>query len=189
MVAALTETLEAISEGGSQDRIRLEDLVNALSRRGFGALILGPAVLIVLPTGAIPGVPAVCGLLIALLAAQMALGRKRPWLPQRLTRLGIDRHRYDAALTRARPITRWIDRFFRKRLVFLTHPIAQRLIAAICVVLSFGVIVLGFVPFLAAVLAAPIVLFGLSLIAKDGLLAGIGLILVGAMPLGVPLAL
>lgn len=189
MVAALTQTLEDISEGGGNDCIRIDDIVHALSKRGFGALILGPAILIVLPTGAIPGVPAICGLLIILLAGQMVLGRKKPWLPQRLTRFGIERRHYDKAMEKVRPFTKWIDGFFRQRFEFLTHPVAQRVIALVCVLLSFVIVLAGFVPFLAAVFAAPMVFFGLSLIAHDGLLAGIGFVLMVAVIAGVPLLL
>ena len=73
---ALTETLEVLKEETKGDKISIGDIVEALNHRGFGPLLIGPSLLVVMPTGAIPGIPSLCALLIILIAAQIAFGKR-----------------------------------------------------------------------------------------------------------------
>ena len=57
------------------------DVVNKFESRGFGPLLLLPALIALLPTGAIPGVPSICGVTLCIICLQMAFGDEHPWLP------------------------------------------------------------------------------------------------------------
>src|SRR5262245_28933137 len=84
--AKLTSLLSDMDDSVSgQRKVTLADIVDALDRRGFGPLLVMPALVTILPTGAIPGVPALSGGLICLIAVQIVMGRKHPWLPDRIS--------------------------------------------------------------------------------------------------------
>lgn len=57
------------------------DVVNKFESRGFGPLLLLPALIALLPTGAIPGVPSICGVTLSIICLQIAFGDEHPWLP------------------------------------------------------------------------------------------------------------
>ena len=182
----LTETLEAIKDDTEGKEISFEDLVSSLNHRGFGTLLIGPALITILPTGAIPGIPALCGLFIALIATQIVMGRSYPWLPEKLKNIAFSREKYIDTIQKYEPYTERIDEFFHPRFEFLTREVAQRIIAAFCVILSLGMVGIGFIPFVPALLALPILLFGLGLSVHDGLLTAFGFVLMLAAGAVIP---
>lgn len=186
MSKALTDTLQTIQDKSKGDNITIEELVEALNARGFGALLIGPSLIAVMPTGAIPGIPSVCAILIILIAVQMVIGRHYPWVPERLKNISFDRNKYMKAVDKAKPYTEWIDGFFHERLKFLTQESAQRVVALLCIFLALAMMPLELVPFAASLPAVTILLFGLSLSVHDGLLASIGFGLMAATLCTVP---
>jgi hypothetical protein len=173
----LTETLKAIEDSTKGDEISFADVIRALNHRGFGALMIGPALITALPTGAIPGIPAICGLFIAIVSLQIAFGKSFPWLPQRLKEMAFERKKYQDAINKAEPYMEKIDSFFHPRFKFLVSPFMQRIVACFCFILSMAMIFLGFIPFLPMLPAVTILFFGLSFSVHDGLLMAIGLFL------------
>ena len=169
----LTDTLRRVLEAGGE-RVCVGDIVEALRSRGFGPLILAPVLLVLLPTGAVPGVPTVMAGLIVLVAVQRVLGRRHPWLPRRLRAFGLERARFQRGVEWLRPYTERIDRYTDARLAWLTGDIGTRLSAAFCVVLASTIPPLDLVPFAAALPALAIALFALGLAVSDGLLVAIG---------------
>lgn len=157
------------------DSFTVEDMIAAVSDRGFGPLLLVPALLVVLPTGAIPGVPTLMALVNTLIAGQLILGRRHPWIPRRLREISLDRRAYEAAYKRALPITRHIDRLLYPRLTLLVYGPGPRLIATLCLALGLIMIPLELIPFAAAVPATAIALLALGLSVRDGLLILLGL--------------
>lgn len=168
----LLETLETDSEGS---RLSLGEVVEVIGDRGYGPLLLVLALIAALPTGAVPGVPSVCGISIALVSAQLAFGKHYPWLPRRLRQLSIERDRYARVADRIMPWTRRVDRLVRPRLHRLTHGVAARLIGVAGIVLGLCMVPLEIVPFAAAAPALGIALMGMGLTGKDGywVLAGL----------------
>ena len=61
--------------------VSLGDVVNKFESRGFGPLLLLPSLIALLPTGAIPGVPSICGVTLCIICLQIAFGDEHPWLP------------------------------------------------------------------------------------------------------------
>ena len=169
----LVETFLAHEHG---ERIALEDLVRILGDRAFGALILLLAIPNVLP---VPGLSTVTGLPIAFVAAQMAMGRSRPWLPKRLATASMEREGFLRVLRRAHPRMEWIERrLLRERLPALTSPLAERVVGAAMVVLACVLalpIVFGNGP-----PALALVLLALGIIEKDGAFIVAGLVAGGA---------
>lgn len=187
-VLTLTQTLETIKDDTSGEKISVGDLVEALNSRGYGPLLIGPALIAILPTGAIPGVPAICALLIIFVSIQILIGRSRPWLPKKLKNFSFQREKFMDALDKAKPYTQKIDRLIHPRLTFLIKDEIKPVIAVICILLSLAIMIIGFVPFLAALPATAIVLLGLGLSGHDGLLMVLALIVAAASLLVFPSA-
>lgn len=171
----LTGVLDQLNQAMDGERVSLGQLVAALNQRGFGPLLLAPALIAILPTGAIPGVPTLCAVTIALTAGQLAAGRRMPWLPAWLQRREIDRVRFSRAFDAARPVTYRLDRFIRPRLAIMVREPVPRLLALLCCALAVLMIPLELVPLAAAMPAAAIALMGVGLGARDGLLIVFGL--------------
>lgn len=173
----LTETLDLVEQDIKGSKIAFGDVAQALNHRGFGPLLLAPALITILPTGALPGVPAISGVFITLIAAQILLGRRYPWLPQRLKSFSFKRSKFSYAVRTIRPYTTYMDKLLKPRFGLLSHDVFKYLVAALCIFLAALMIVIGFVPMLPAILSLPILFFALGLSAKDGLMTLIGFVL------------
>lgn len=173
---ALTGTLQILEDETSGSRVVFGEVVEALNHRGFGPLLMAPALLTILPTGAIPGIPILSAVFIFLIAGQIVAGRRYPWLPRRLTEFSFEREKLLSAIERAKPYTKTIDRFVRPRLGFFSRKIFHSIIAAICCVLALGMAAVGFIPFVPALICLPILFFALGISAKDGALILVGFI-------------
>nr|WP_297458143.1 exopolysaccharide biosynthesis protein [uncultured Halomonas sp.] len=177
---ALTGLLEQLDAADTGRKIRLRDIVDIFESRGFGPLLVIPALIVLLPTGAVPGVPTLCGLFIAMVAVQLVLGKRSPWLPRRLSKRGFSHDKLHQGVMRVRPWTQRFDRLLKPRLPMLINALAQRLIALLTVLLALAMIPLELLPFASAIPALAIVLMGLGLTAGDGLLTLVGLLVVVA---------
>lgn len=151
-------------------KVSVEELYRAVGERSFGPLLLLAGLLGMTPVSAIPGAPTVLAIVTLLIAAQLLFGRRTLWLPRRLLRLSIPAGKLQATVKVARRPARFVDRVVRPRLAFLTGGIADRIVAAVCVVVALAVPPLELLPFVAFVPATAIAAFGLGLVARDGLL-------------------
>jgi len=175
----ITEILERIRDKSSGENIKLGEVVDLLEARGFGPLLMAPALIVILPTGAIPGVPSICGILAFLISIQIALGKKSPWLPQRLAQVSFSRETIKKALNKFSPITKKIDHLFKPRIKILSSPVANRIIAACCAIVGLSMIPLEIVPFLAAIPGLAIFFVALGLSTQDGVLTLLAFIAIG----------
>ncbi|WP_020210973.1 exopolysaccharide biosynthesis protein [Gilvimarinus chinensis] len=173
----LTTTIEQIEEAENGEKIHVGNVIDAFSSRGFGPLLLLPALITFLPTGGIPGVPAVCGVIMILIASQLLLGRSQPWIPSRLAQLGVEREKFVHLLDKSKGFTKKVDKLIRPRFQFLTTSIAIRCEAVVIIALAASLIPLGPIPFAAAVPSGILVLISLGIVSQDGLLILIGVAL------------
>lgn len=173
----LSDTLDTLTRKAGSDTLTLGGMVAALGARGFGPLFVLLGGLVALPTGAIPGVPAFVGLSLILLAGQLLLGWRTPWLPRRLRDRRIGQDALQTALQRSRPFARRLGSVLRERLVFMAAgPIALRVAAAAVMLAGAMMIPIGFIPFLPLLLGVPVLAIGLGLMARDGLFVALGLV-------------
>ncbi|NNC23304.1 exopolysaccharide biosynthesis protein [Salinisphaera sp. USBA-960] len=172
----LTLLVDDLEHSGSDKALTIDEVLTVIGERGFGPLVLIMALLVLLPTGAVPGVPTACGLCIVLIAGQLVVGKRRPWLPARLRRLSIDRMRYKQVAGRIKPWTRRVDRLVKPRLSMLTDGVMARLIGVVMVVVALCMPPLELLPFAAAGPAFGLVLTSLGLVGRDGLWVLIGLV-------------
>lgn len=170
----LTDTLDKIHEDIDGKKIKVTDIVEALEHRGFGPLILAASLMTILPTGGIPGVPTVTGLLIILISAQLLFGKKKPWVPSKLREMAIKKEKFENARDTIRPYTKKIDKLIKPRYTTIVENGANRVIAALSIILAISMPFLEIIPFAAFVPAFAIGLMAIGLSAKDGVFVMIG---------------
>jgi hypothetical protein len=74
----------------------------------------------------------------------------------------------------------WVDRHTGKRLTMLVRPPMDRLIYLACALCGAAMPLLELVPFSSSLLGAAVVLLSLTVLARDGLLALAGFLVIGA---------
>lgn len=168
----LSERLRQIAEQSGPDRITLSELSQQLHSRVWGGLLVILATINVIPLP--PGTNTVLAIPLVLVSAQMALGRASPWFPRRIDRRGLTKGELQQLIAKMGPVEARVERIFRPRLGRLTAPAATRAIGLICIALS----VIAGLPILMIhnAPAVAILMFGLALIYRDGVLVILGAI-------------
>ncbi len=174
----LEEVVEQLQEKAEaeDDTLSVREALDAFEGRTFGPLLVLPAlVALVPPLGMIPTVPTVMGTIVVLIAAQYLIGRTHPWVPDFIGKRKVKQDKVLRAIEKSRSWAKWVDGFIGKRLQVLVEGPMEHVIAAICIVLALTMPAAELLPGLAAVPAAAILLLGLAVTARDGLLGFIGL--------------
>ena len=160
---------QLVETGRVNGDVTLGEMTHALRFRSYGPFLLVPGLIGVSPLGAIPGVPTLLGLLIALFAVQIVLGRKHIWLPDIIERQSVAGAKLERAMKKMHPVGQWLDRHFHERLEgVLTHR-TIRIAAGICLLLVLPMPFFELVPFAAALPMVAVVGFGLAMTLRDGM--------------------
>jgi hypothetical protein len=162
-----------------RDRVAIGEVVEALGDRSFAPVMILLAVPNAIPF--IPGSSTVLGLLLALIALQLLIGRRRVWLPERLNRWSFDREGFGRVVGRATPWLARFERMARPRYWPASYRLAERLAGAVAVVLSLMIMLP--IPFANGPPAIAICLLALGISERDGLWLGAGM-LVGCLAAG-----
>lgn len=178
----LEQLLDRIGEAAEAgERVSLDAVLHLVGDRSFGVLLLAAGLITLAPLlGDIPGMPTLMGVFVGLIAVQLLLRREHFWLPRWLLRRSVDPDKLRKALKWMRPPARFIDRLLRPRLTILTRSAAVHVIAAVCILVAAVMPMMEVVPFSANVAGGVFAAFGLSMIARDGLLALLALAIVAA---------
>ncbi|WP_284619630.1 exopolysaccharide biosynthesis protein [Aquabacterium humicola] len=166
----LSVMLYALANDPSRQRIAVGDLLTALGDRALAALLFVFAVPNVLPVP--PGVSAVLGAPLVLLALQLTFGR-RPWLPAVMARRTLSRSDFAALVRRIGPWLARAERLLQPRISPLALPPMEYLVGLVCLLLA--VVLVLPVPLGNMLPALAISLLALGILERDGLwiLAGL----------------
>lgn len=167
----LSEILAALAGDDSRDRISVHDMVETMRARAFGALLLIFAFPNILPTP--PGTAGILGLPLIFLSAQMMLGLD-PWLPGFIARRSMARSTFQALVARIEPWLLRAERLLRARMQVLAHPRAQRILGALCLIVSVALVLP--VPFANMAPSIALCLIGLGVLERDGLWIVLGVL-------------
>ncbi len=163
-----------------QDNVKIVDLLDSLSSRSHGPMLLLPAIISISPIGMIPGMSIVTGTLIILIATQMMFFSSRPWIPKRLEYFQFSREKLKTGVEKMQPWVKWIEKVVHRRFDFLASGNAIYPVAIICVLLAISFYPLAFVPLGVLIPGFAITMFAIGLTAQDGLLVAIGFVLTSA---------
>lgn len=177
---------DLIENTRGHERLEVDDMVNCVGKRSLGPLLLLPGLLMVTPVIAgIPGLPTTMAMIVLLVASQFLMGESEIWLPDRLARRSIDREK---ALPKLEKLVKWAEKaevVFRPRLNFLEGKMSQRLAGLASIVVAVLTPPLEFVPLLAMIPGFIILLYGIGITTRDGLVMLMGhTILIGSASYG-----
>jgi len=167
--------LETLLHDAPPDRLPLEWLLARLGERSFGIVLLLLALLAMLP-----GVSALIGLLVPILAAQMLLARRGPVFPQRIASRSLPTARVVRLVGRLVPPLRWLERYVRPRWA-TPFEATKRVVGG--VVLLLGLLLFAPVPFSNVPVGLAIMLLAFAYLEEDGVLLCVALA-VAALLLG-----
>jgi hypothetical protein len=173
----LEELLNALDAAArsSGEKVTADEIYRAIGKRSFGPLLLTCGLLGLTPISTAPGAPTTLAVVVMLVAGQLLVGRQTLWLPGWLLRRSVETRKLKAAVKVARKPARVVDRLVGQRLRFLTARGADRLVAFVCMLVAALTPPLEFLPFATFAPASVITVFGLGLVACDGLLILIAL--------------
>jgi len=162
----------AQSENG---RVSLRALLKAWDDRSYGPLFIVLGFVGGTPLAVIPGAAAVVGVVIAILALQMALGLNHPWLPDIALKQSISEEKLRDVRRKMDKPLRFLDHLITERWTWAAGEAMRR--AAAIFVTALGILMIPFdaVPFAVAAPAWTIVLFGVAITARDGLVMSLAL--------------
>jgi hypothetical protein len=182
------DEIEQRARESDGDPFTLGDIVDAVGRRSYGPLLLVIGLFAISPATVVPGMTWLAAALTLLVAGQMLLGLRRPWLPRKALSAKLPREGSLQALAKVRPTAERVDAVLKPRLAFLTFPPFVNLIALFVIGAALITFPLGLIPFAPLAPGLAVVLFGLGMVARDGLLLAIGAAaLAGALWLAFPL--
>lgn len=160
------------SETSQKATISLGMLSDLMEERAFGLLLLVLALPCCLPFVYL--LPQLVALPMVILAAQMATGRRAPWLPETLRKRHLPVAGLLDVVRRAQRYGGWLERFAHPRLPGFTGDRATRVIGALLVVPCLSILVP--LPLTNTVPGIGVALTAVGLIERDALFVVLGLI-------------
>lgn len=158
--------LDALLDGDHAQTLDFNALLAGLGRRAFGMLLFVSALPAFIP---IPIGGALSGPLVVLIAAQLLVGLRRPWLPRFIATRGPKRQalaRFEQAVD---PWLRRLEHLVRPRMpAILDHRLATAVTGLLLLLL--GVLLSLPIPLTNYVFGGIILVFALALLERDGVL-------------------
>jgi len=160
----LSQRLAQIVKETNDERLSFTELAAQLDSRAWGGLLFIFAAINVLPLP--PGTSVFFAIPLMIVSVQMVLGRSSPWFPARIDRRGVKKTELERLIAKITGLEARIERVLKPRMASLTTPAATRLIGVVCFLLA--ILAAIPIPLFHMAPAAAILLFGLALIYRDG---------------------
>ena len=170
---SVLEQVAATLDGG--DSVDLKTVVEAFGNRSFGPIMILCGLCMMTPLGALPGIPPAFGMIVIVFALQLLFRRKTPWMPEILRKVKIPADKLLKVQKKVQPVLAKIDGIIRPRMKWAATGPMQALISVFAIILSLTFFPLGMFPFGVVAPATIILLFGLGITARDGVLTLLGL--------------
>lgn len=157
------ELVERLAREADPDGLTLGEVRDRLDERAYGLLILILSIPCLVP--ALYGVPQVIGVPILILAGQLVLGKKEPWLPGAALRRRISGPWFARMADFARKRMGWIERLSKPRLLVFASGFGDRFAGFWMVVATITIIM----PLTNTVPSVALALMAGGLLQRDGL--------------------
>ena len=161
--------LHELHEKAPADHVTLAWVTGNISKQSFGLLMLMLAVL-----AAAPGISLFAGLLLLILAIEMAAGCPAPTFPRWIATRQLPARQVDAIVQRAIPVLKHIESVIHPR--WPTPTEATKRVVGITVVLLTARLLLNPIPLSNIIPAVLIALIALAYLEEDGLLLAVCLL-------------
>ena len=159
-----------------QGNFSMKDILE-MSRDDGGdkILIAALSLVVILPFGAVPGVPAIAGVILALLFLSELFWFYEVKIPRLVARLRVNRKVVlNVVCGMDKCISKVENHIHEDRLSFLNSHLSIRIIAILGLMLSLAMVLVGFIPFVPTMLMMPILMFSIGILVKDGLFVAVG---------------
>jgi hypothetical protein len=175
-LAELLDRTEDAAKDGS-DKTSIGDILDHVGTRSFAPILLIAGLVILTPlVGDIPGVPIMMGVIVMLVTVQFLLRREHIWLPQWILRRSVEHAKVEKAVKWLRKPARVVDRFTKPRLRWAVRHAGAYVIGIACILVSAATPIMELIPFSATFAGIAITAFGLALIAEDGAIAIVAIV-------------
>ncbi|QXT39119.1 exopolysaccharide biosynthesis protein [Gymnodinialimonas ceratoperidinii] len=166
----LSNLADDVAEAAKEEDGQVDKMVQSAGASGLLPIMTLLGLLLVSPLSGIPLFSTSMGLMIALCAAQTAMGRDKLWLPDFLRRRKVKPGRVVSAMDRVHSVAEWLEARATSRLTWLSEPPSR--LVFLCVAALYGVLMplMEFIPFTSSFLGAAVLLTGLGLLLRDGIL-------------------
>ncbi len=154
--------------------VSVGDIIHVVGDRSFAPLLMLVGMLLVSPLSGVPTFPSMVACVVLLVTSQMLYGRKHFWLPARLLNVQVPCEKLQKALCWLQRPAAFVDRITMPRMTVLVRGPSIYIIAVICLAIACVLPLMELILFSSSVAGAVLVLFGVALVTRDGLLALFG---------------
>lgn len=162
-----SQDLESLLKLLSEKPLTLKDILTETSERGFSLVIGLLALPFLLPMP--PGLAGPLGFGCLILAIQMAVGRRSPWLPKRVGQFRFPKWLVLNLITNLRRITGFLEKIARPRLRWLAESNHAWHINGVCIA-WLAILLMLPIPFTNPIPTVGILLLAIATLESDGLL-------------------
>jgi len=162
----LGETLKQLLETDDERGLSIREITGAVGEKGFGLVLIILSLPSALPVPA-PGYSIPFGIAMAIIAAQMIIGRKKIWLPQRISNYRINQKLIKKAVN-SNFLAR-VEKLIKPRLRFLHSKFGHSLLSIIILIMAIFMMIP--IPGTNTLPAMAIFAIGISMVEEDGLVA------------------
>lgn len=162
----LGETLKQLLDTDDERGLSISEITCAVREKGFGLLLIVLSLPSALPVPA-PGYSIPFGIAMAIIAAQIIIGRKRMWLPQRVSNYRIKRKLLQKAIGSS--FLARVEKLIKPRLRFLHSKLGHSLLSIIILIMAIFMMIP--IPGTNTLPAMVIFAIGVSMVEEDGLVA------------------
>jgi hypothetical protein len=170
---AISQRLSQLADDAEGAAVTLDWILAQLHERAFGLFLLVLALPCCIPF--LYGVPQIVALPLMFVSGQILLGRKTPWLPQKLGARTVAKESLEGLARRAGPWLRRIEAVSRPRFVALTRAPLDQVVGAALVLFSASILVP--LPGTNTVPGFAVVIVSMGLLQRDGILVVFGALL------------
>ena len=169
---AISQQLDALAKSAPSETVTLGWVLTQLHERAFGVFLLILALPCCIPF--LYGIPQVVSLPLMFVSGQILLGRRTPWLPEKLSARSVSKVGLQSLADRAGPWLRKLEAVSRPRLSALSRAPLDRFVGLALVLFSASILVP--LPGTNSVPGVAVVIVAMGLLQRDGLLILFGMI-------------
>ncbi|MEM9969887.1 MAG: exopolysaccharide biosynthesis protein [Pseudomonadota bacterium] len=170
---AISSRLTKLANDAEGEAVTLDWVLAQLHERAFGLFLLVLALPCCIPF--LYGIPQIVALPLMFVSGQMLMGRRVPWLPQKLGARSVSKGGLQTLAARAEPWLRRIEAVSRPRFETLTRAPLDRIVGLALVLFSASILVP--LPGTNTVPGFAVVVVAMGLLQRDGILVILGAIL------------
>jgi hypothetical protein len=168
LIVSGSDTLQRLHEIAPRDEVTLRWVLDHLQTQAFGLLLVLLAI-----AAAAPGICTIAGVLITILAFQIALGRRAPYFPSWLANYPLRTRHLRVIVTYAIPVLRFLEKGVHPRWPGLLAAVRPAL-GIVIMILSLQLILIP-LPLSNIIPAVLILLISLAYLEEDGVLVAVSL--------------